>query len=92
MRKEGIALQIFIQCLLNSETDYPPLLFLSYKYKCKVYLRKKRENIINLFLSTSALLGHITGETVLFKEDKLWENGYDLFSIPIVTFALCLLL
>lgn len=47
---------------------------------------------MNLFLSTSALLGHITGETVLLKVDKLRENGYYLFSIPIVIFALCLLL
>jgi len=74
MRKE--ALQIFIECHLISETKYPPWLFLSYKSIYKIHLRRKWKTVINIFLTTSALLCHITEETVLFKEDKLWENGY----------------
>lgn len=86
MRKEGVALQIFIEYLLNSETEYPLWVFLSYKYIYKIYLRRKCKNIISLFLSPTALLDHITGHTVLFKEDKLQENWYYLFSILIVNF------
>lgn len=44
------------------------------------------------FMSALELLGHIIGEIVVFREDKLQENWYYLSSFPIVTFALYLLL